>query len=61
VGALPPGARPGPLWTGIWLYLVRPALKLALGRRLQRIGWRGRYEREIARLRSVNRFAELES
>ena len=24
-------------------------------------GWRGRCEREIARLRSVNRFAELES
>ena len=51
----------GPLWTGIWLYLVRPALKLVLGRRLRRIGWRGRYEREIARLRSLNRFAELES
>ena len=51
----------GPLWTGIWLYLVRPVLKLVLGRRLRKIGWRGRYERETARLRSLNRFAELES
>lgn len=51
----------GRLWTGIWLYLVRPAMKLVLDRRLRKIGWRGRYEREIARLRSVNRFTELES
>ncbi len=51
----------GPVWTGIWLYFFRPFLKIVLGRRLQRIGWRGRYEKDIARLKSVNRFAELES
>lgn len=51
----------GPLWTGIWIHLVRPLLKAVLDRRLRRIGWRGRYEREMARLRSVNRFPELES
>jgi hypothetical protein len=51
----------GPVWTGIWLYFFRPFLKVTLGRRLQRIGWRGRYEKDMARLKSVNRFAELES
>ena len=50
----------GPVWTGIWLYVFRPFLKVALGRLLRRHGWRGRYEREIARLKEVNRFADLE-
>jgi anaerobic magnesium-protoporphyrin IX monomethyl ester cyclase len=51
----------GPVWTGIWRYFFRPFLKVTLGRRLQKIGWRGRYERDIARLKGVNRFADLES
>lgn len=50
----------GPLWTGIWIYLVRPFFKIVLGRKLRKIGWRGRYERDMARLKEVNRFAELE-
>jgi anaerobic magnesium-protoporphyrin IX monomethyl ester cyclase len=50
----------GPVWTGIWLCFFRPLLKLVLGRMLRRHGWRGRYEREIARLKSVNRFADLD-
>lgn len=50
----------GPVWTGIWLYFFRPFLKVVLGRLLRRDGWRGRYEREIARLKGVNRFAELD-
>ena len=50
----------GPIWTGIWLYLVRPYFKFVLGRKLRKIGWRGRYELEMARLKEVNRFAELE-
>ncbi|MGA3114414.1 MAG: radical SAM protein [Syntrophobacteraceae bacterium] len=49
----------GPVWTGIWIYLVRPFFKVVLGRQLRRHGWRGRYEREIARLKGVNRFPEL--
>jgi radical SAM superfamily enzyme YgiQ (UPF0313 family) len=50
----------GPVWTGIWLYVVRPFFKVILGRQLRKIGWRGRYEREMARLKAVNRFAELD-
>jgi radical SAM superfamily enzyme YgiQ (UPF0313 family) len=50
----------GPVWTGIWIYLVRPFFKVVLGRQLRRYGWRGRYEREIARLKRANRFADLD-
>jgi radical SAM superfamily enzyme YgiQ (UPF0313 family) len=50
----------GPVWTGIWLHFFRPFLKVVLGRLLRRHGWRGRYEREIARLKGVNRFADLD-
>lgn len=50
----------GRLWTGIWIYLFRPFLKVVLGRRLKRIGWEGRYARDMARLKGVNRFPELD-
>lgn len=50
----------GPVWTGIWIYLVRPFFKVVLGRQLRRFGWRGRYEREIVRLKGANRFADLD-
>jgi anaerobic magnesium-protoporphyrin IX monomethyl ester cyclase len=53
--------KQGPLWIGIWLYLVRPVLKVVLDRRRRKIGWRGRYDREMARLKGANRFADLES
>ncbi len=50
----------GPIWTGIWLYFARPIFKVVLGRMLRRHGWRGRFDREIARLGEVNRFPELD-
>ncbi|MDY0282371.1 MAG: hypothetical protein RBR35_17630, partial [Salinivirgaceae bacterium] len=50
----------GPVWTGIWLHFFRPFLKVFLGRLLRKHGWRGRYEREIARLKGVNRFPDLD-
>jgi anaerobic magnesium-protoporphyrin IX monomethyl ester cyclase len=50
----------GPVWTWIWLYLFRPFLKVVLGRKVRRHGWRGRYEGEIARLKKVNCFADLD-
>ena len=53
--------KQGPLWIGIWIYLVRPVLKVVLGHRRRKIGWRGGYEQEMARLRAANRFEELES
>ena len=50
----------GPVWTGIWIYILKPFFKVVLGRQLRRHGWRWRYEREIARLKGVNRFPELD-
>ena len=52
--------RQGRLWTGIWLLAFRPFLKLVLGRQTRRLGWQGRYRKEMTRLARVNRFADLE-
>jgi anaerobic magnesium-protoporphyrin IX monomethyl ester cyclase len=51
----------GRLWTSIWLYAFRPVLKVLLGYRTRKLGWRGRYEREMRRLEGVNRFPDLDS
>lgn len=51
----------GPLWTSIWIYGFRPFLKAYLGRRLKKVGWRGRYEIDMRRLLEVNRFRDLEA
>jgi hypothetical protein len=49
----------GRLWTGIWLYVFKPFLKVVLGRKLKTHGWTGRYELDMARQRNVNRFQDL--
>lgn len=46
-------------WTTIWIYLMRPLLRLILERKTRRHGWRGRYDQAMDRLRSVNRFSDL--
>jgi len=50
----------GRYWVPIWLYLVRPLLKIVVDRSVKKHGWKERYERELARLRNVNRFPDLE-
>ncbi|MBT8339017.1 MAG: B12-binding domain-containing radical SAM protein, partial [Desulfatitalea sp.] len=50
----------GSLWIGIWIYFFKPLLKVTLGRRLKKIGWKGRYALDMARLKQVNRFTELD-
>jgi radical SAM superfamily enzyme YgiQ (UPF0313 family) len=49
----------GRMWTGIWLYVFKPFLKIVLGRKLKTHGWKGRYELDMARQRKVNRFQDL--
>ncbi|MFZ7126069.1 MAG: B12-binding domain-containing radical SAM protein [Desulfobacterales bacterium] len=51
----------GRLWTGIWLLAFRPLLKVVLGRQLRKIGWKGRYEREIRRIEGINKFPDLDT
>jgi anaerobic magnesium-protoporphyrin IX monomethyl ester cyclase len=48
------------LWTSIWLFFFRPLLKILFGRTQRKYGWKGRFEKEIARQKTVNRFADLD-
>jgi radical SAM superfamily enzyme YgiQ (UPF0313 family) len=50
----------GPLWTGIWIYAFRPFLKIYLGRKLKKYGWRGRYEMHLKGREVANKFRGLE-
>jgi anaerobic magnesium-protoporphyrin IX monomethyl ester cyclase len=52
--------RRGPLWTGIWLYAFRPLLRIVLGRRLKKHGWKGRYQLWLKGQKAVNVFKDLE-
>ena len=52
--------RQSRLWTSIWLFFFRPLLKILLGRTQRKYGWKGRFEKEIARQKTVNRFADLD-
>ncbi len=51
--------KQGRLWTGIWIYCFRPLMKIIVARSMRKYGWAGRYERDIARMRAGNRFADL--
>ncbi len=50
----------GPLWTGIWIYAFRPFLKVYLGRKLKKYGWRGRYEMHLKGREVANKFRGLD-
>lgn len=49
----------GRLWTGLWIYLVRPVMKKFIARSQRKYGWKGRFEREIAGMKEGNRFSDL--
>jgi anaerobic magnesium-protoporphyrin IX monomethyl ester cyclase len=48
------------LWTSIWIFFFRPLLKILFGRIQGKYGWKGRFEKEIARQKTVNRFTDLD-
>jgi len=52
--------KQGRLWTSICLFLFKPLMKVIVARSMRKYGWRGRFEREMARLRAGNRFSDLE-
>jgi len=52
--------KQGRLWTSIWLYCFRPLMKILIARAQRKYGWRGRFEREIAGRKAVNRFRDLD-
>ena len=55
-----PVRKQGRIWTGIWRFLFKPCLKLHYRRIMKKYGWRGRYQREVARWARMNHFKDLE-
>ncbi|MBI4633663.1 MAG: B12-binding domain-containing radical SAM protein [Deltaproteobacteria bacterium] len=53
--------RQGRLWTSIWMYLVKPVMKFFVDRQIRKIGWEGRYQRDIHRLERMNHFDDLQA
>jgi radical SAM superfamily enzyme YgiQ (UPF0313 family) len=47
-------------WTSIWRFLFKPFLKLRYWLMMRKSGWKGRYQREVARWEKMNRFTDLE-
>ncbi|MFH0729901.1 MAG: radical SAM protein [Pseudomonadota bacterium] len=52
--------KQGRLWTSICLFLFKPLMRVIVARSMRKYGWRGRFEREMARLGAGNRFPDLE-
>ena len=50
----------GRLWTSIWLYVFKPLFKWVIARHQEKLGWRGRFQREMAAKAMINRFADLD-
>lgn len=47
-------------WISIWRFLFKPLLKLRYSRILKKIGWQGRYLKEVTRWENMNKFHDLE-
>ncbi|MFO7987005.1 MAG: radical SAM protein [Desulfatiglandaceae bacterium] len=50
----------GRLWTGIWSHFFKPLMKIGVRRSQKKYGWRGRFQRQMKHLATVNRFRDLE-
>lgn len=55
-----PVRRQGRIWTSIWRFLFKPFLKLHYRRVMRKVGWQGRYERELHRWERMNSFPDLQ-
>jgi anaerobic magnesium-protoporphyrin IX monomethyl ester cyclase len=53
-------ARKQGAWTAIWTHFFKPLLKMRYDRMIRKVGWQGRYEREVKRLERLNYFPDLE-
>lgn len=52
--------RKGRVWTGLWMFAVKPVLKFFTDRSIARNGWEKRYQKELSRLSEMNDFRDLE-
>lgn len=53
--------RGGKLWTAIWRFAFRPVARYFFDRKLRKIGWEGWYREDMAYLKGINRFDDLNS
>ncbi len=51
----------GKLWTGIWVYVFKPILKMYYERVIRKVGWKERYAKDMEALADLNRFHDLDS
>ncbi len=47
-------------WISIWRFMFKPLLKFRYSRILKKIGWQGRYLKEVERWENMNKFKDLE-
>ncbi len=47
-------------WISIWRFFFKPLLKFRYKRIMRKIGWQGRYRKEVQRWGNMNRFQDLE-
>ncbi len=51
--------KQGGLWIGIWRFVFKPFLRWRYQTMLKKIGWQGRYQREVQRWQKLNAFKDL--
>lgn len=47
-------------WTAIWTYAFKPVIKFFYDRSVKKYGWQGLYEKDLLRMRELNRFTDIE-
>jgi hypothetical protein len=47
-------------WISIWRFLFKPVLKIRYKKMMRKIGWEGRYLKEVKRWENMNTFVDLE-
>lgn len=52
--------KQGKLWTGFWMYVVKPILKKVYARKVRLLGWEKLYQEELKRYIKMNTFKDLE-
>ncbi|RUM36727.1 MAG: radical SAM protein [Desulfobulbus sp.] len=50
----------GKIWISIWRFAFQPFLKWRYKKMMKKIGWKGRYQREVKRWENLNTFKDLE-
>jgi radical SAM superfamily enzyme YgiQ (UPF0313 family) len=46
------------LWVFIWIYALRPLLKIIVGHKMTKLGWEGRFQLEMKNLAALNDFKD---